>query len=125
MPFADATELQAPKVVYHLSDLERVSSVLGNIHNHYAGMAGDPVEIALVVHGGALRAFRRAYASLDVSDALYVLLENGLVPYACPNTLKAEGATLDDLLTGFKMAKRGGVVKLAELQARGFAYLRP
>jgi len=33
--------------------------------------------------------------------------------------------TLTDLLPGFASADSGGVVKLAELQAQGYAYLRP
>jgi len=33
--------------------------------------------------------------------------------------------SLDDLLPGFEVADKGGVVKLAELQADGWRYLRP
>jgi uncharacterized protein len=33
--------------------------------------------------------------------------------------------TLKDLLPGFAVAEKGGVVKLAEFQAQGYAYLRP
>jgi uncharacterized protein len=33
--------------------------------------------------------------------------------------------TLADLLPGFGLADKGGVVKLAELQGQGYAYLRP
>jgi hypothetical protein len=41
------------KVVYHLSDLDKVSFVLGNIQNHFDGVDGpDHVTIALVIHGG-------------------------------------------------------------------------
>jgi intracellular sulfur oxidation DsrE/DsrF family protein len=32
---------------------------------------------------------------------------------------------LTDLLDGFHAAETGGVVKLAELQRQGYAYLRP
>src|SRR5262249_48219495 len=42
------------KVVYHLSDLDKVPFVLGNIQNHIDGAGGpDRVTIALVVHGPA------------------------------------------------------------------------
>ena len=34
-------------------------------------------------------------------------------------------ATLKDLLPGFTVAERGGVVRLAELQSQGYVYLRP
>jgi uncharacterized protein len=33
--------------------------------------------------------------------------------------------TLGDLLPGFVKADEGGVVRLAELQAEGYVYLRP
>ena len=45
------------KVAYHLSDIDKVAFVLGNIRNHYDGTDGA-VEIALVVHGPALAAFK-------------------------------------------------------------------
>jgi intracellular sulfur oxidation DsrE/DsrF family protein len=39
--------------------------------------------------------------------------------------MKAQKITLQDLLPGFVEASEGGVVKLAELQAQGYVYLRP
>jgi intracellular sulfur oxidation DsrE/DsrF family protein len=33
--------------------------------------------------------------------------------------------TLRDLLPGFGIAERGGVVRIAELQSAGYVYLRP
>ena len=55
------------KVVYHLSDLDKVNFVLGNIQNHFDGVGGpDNVTIALVVHGQALRAFHAASANPDL-----------------------------------------------------------
>jgi uncharacterized protein len=115
-----------PKVVYHLSDLDKVDFVLGNIHNHYAGMGGPShVRIALVVHGPALKAFHLADATPDVSKRLEELRNLHLAPMACINTMRAQNVTLKDLLAGFSVADKGGVVRLAELQAQGYAYLRP
>src|SRR4029077_16318731 len=49
---AEAATPDQSKVVYHLSDLDKVEFVMGNIRNHYNGMGGaDKVTIALVVHG--------------------------------------------------------------------------
>src|SRR5512135_1626359 len=46
------------KVVYHLSDAEKVNFVLGNMQNHIDGVGGpDHVTLALVIHGPALKAF--------------------------------------------------------------------
>ena len=36
---ANAADTDKPKVVYHLCDLDKVAFVLGNIRNHFEGMA--------------------------------------------------------------------------------------
>lgn len=116
----------AAKVVYHLSDLDKVDFVLGNINNHYEGMGGpDKVTIALVVHGPALRAFHAAKATPEVTKRTDTLVKSGLKPAACIHTMKGQNVTLEDLLPGFAVADKGGVVRLAQLQAQGYTYLRP
>jgi len=123
---AAAAAAENPKVVYHLCDLDKISFVLGNIQNHYDGMGGaDRVTIALVVHGPALRAFHADHASADVTQRIRGFAKNGLELSACGNTMRAQNVTLKDLLPGFINAERGGVVRIAELQAQGYAYLRP
>jgi uncharacterized protein len=123
-----ATETNASdrlKVVYHLSDLDKVSFVLGNIQNHLDGVGGpDHVTIALVVHGPALKAFHTD-ATPDVSRNVSQFSKSGLELAACGNTMKAQHVTLKDLLPGFVEAEKGGVVRIAELQSQGYLYLRP
>jgi intracellular sulfur oxidation DsrE/DsrF family protein len=114
------------KVVYHLSDLDKVAFVLGNIQHHIDGVGGpDNVTIALVVHGPALRAFHAASASPDMTRRVGQFSKSGIAMAACGNTMKSQHVTLDDLLPGFVSADRGGVVRIAELQAAGYLYLRP
>jgi intracellular sulfur oxidation DsrE/DsrF family protein len=114
------------KVVYHLSDLDKVNFVLGNIQNHLDGVGGpDNVTIALVVHGQALKAFHAASANPDLSRHVGQFSKVGLELAACGNTMKSQNVTLKELLPGFISADRGGVVRLAELQSQGYLYLRP
>ena len=114
------------KVVYHLSDAEKVNFVLGNIQNHIDGVGGpDHVTIALVIHGPALKAFHAAQANPDVSKRVGDFSKDGVELAACGNTMKAQNVTLRELLPGFVSAEKGGVVRLAELQAQGYLYLRP
>jgi intracellular sulfur oxidation DsrE/DsrF family protein len=114
------------KVVYHLSDLDKVNFVVGNIQNHLDGVGGpDHVTIALVVHGPALKAFHSTQASPDLSKRVGQFSKEGLELAACGNTMKAQNVTLQDLLPGFVSADKGGVVRIAELQAQGYLYLRP
>jgi intracellular sulfur oxidation DsrE/DsrF family protein len=121
---AAATDEEKPKVAYHLSDVDKVNFVLGNIKNHYDGTSGN-VGIVLVVHGPALAAFKSRSASGAISSSFSGLTRQGLDPYACANTMRSMEIALADLLDGFQAADKGGVVKLAELQRQGYAYLRP
>jgi intracellular sulfur oxidation DsrE/DsrF family protein len=122
-----ATELSPrQRVVYHLADTDRVVFVLGNLQNHVDGVGGPgKADIRLVVHGPALRAFH-ALAAEDRIVAMVQRLVQAAVGFeACANTMKAQGVKLDDLTPGFVVAEKGGVVRLAELQQQGYAYLRP
>src|SRR6516162_6766799 len=103
------------KVVYHLSDLDKVNFVLGNVQNHIDGVGGpDHVTIALVVHGPALRAFQLTQANPDITKRIGEFSKDGMELAACGNTMKAQNITLKDLLPGFVSAEKGGVVRLAE-----------
>jgi intracellular sulfur oxidation DsrE/DsrF family protein len=121
-----AVESGKQKVVYHLADLDKVDFVFGNIANHYSGMGGpDKVTIALVVHGPALKAFHTAGAAEKLTSRCAQFVKDGLELDACINTMRAQDVTLKDLLPGFIVAEKGGVVRLAELQGQGYIYLRP
>lgn len=113
-----------PKVAYHLSDADKVNFALGNIENHIEGEAGQ-VEIVLVVNGPALAFFKAGAASPDVSRRLAALVTSGVGLAACGNTLRAQKLAVTDLLPGFVRVDEGGVVRLARLQAEGYAYIRP
>jgi intracellular sulfur oxidation DsrE/DsrF family protein len=123
---AKAADPEKSKAVYHLTDLDKVGFVLGNIRNHFDGMGGPgKVTIALVVHGPALKAFHSVPANAEVTRRLGELSKTAPTLYACGNTMKSQNITLKDLPPGFVVAEEGGVVRIAELQAAGYVYLRP
>jgi uncharacterized protein len=122
----DTVKIDMAKVVYGLSDLEKVEFALGNINNHYRGMGGpENVTIVLVVNGPALKAFHFAGATPDLTQSAAELVRMGLGLDACINSMRAQDVTLKDLLPGFRVAEKGGVVRVAELQSQGYAYIRP
>ena len=123
---ARAAEGAPLKVVYHLADFDKVAFVLGNIRHHLDGAGGpDKVTIALVVHGAALRAFHAGSANLEMSTRVSEAVLNGVSLHACSHTMKGQNVTLAGLLQGFAIAEKGGVVLIAQLQAQGYAYIRP
>lgn len=123
---AQADTPSVPKIVYHLADQEKVGFVLGNLRNHIDGMGGPgTVDIAVVIHGPALRAFRADSGNQDIKDKVSRLVKESVVFYACHHTMEGMNLTLGELVPGFAVAEKGGVVKLAQLQGQGWIYLRP
>ncbi len=113
-------------VVYHLSDEERVSFVLNNIKNHINGVGGpEKINVVLVMHGPALNRFHDIEAVNQVRESVAKLQEQGVTFEACANSLTAFNIEPDELLPGFVIAEKGGVTRIAELQGKGYAYLRP
>jgi intracellular sulfur oxidation DsrE/DsrF family protein len=114
------------KVVYHLTDIDKVGFALNNIKNHYEGVGGPAnVTIVLVVYGPALKAFHGATAGPETVRRVADFSKAGLQLNVCGNTMKAQEVTLKDLLPGFILAEGGGVVRLAELQSMGYVYIKP
>jgi intracellular sulfur oxidation DsrE/DsrF family protein len=115
-----------PQVVYHLSDADKVSFVLNNVKNHIAGVGGpENIEIVVVSHGPAVGQFVDIDAVDRVRNGVAELEAKGVTFEACANTLEALGVAPDELLPGFKIAEKGGVTRIAELDRQGYAYLRP
>ena len=114
------------KVVYHVSEAEKVPFVLRNIKNHIKGVGGaENVEIILVAHGPGLKPFHTKESQEKVSSLVGELQLEGVEFNACGNTMNAMKSQLSDLLPDFVRRDEGGVVRIAELQSKGYMYLRP
>ena len=114
------------KVVYHVSDEDKVAFALTNIQNHIEGAGGpDKVEIVLVSHGPAVKQFVDIDAVDRIRNNVAKLQEQGVEFDACANTLSALGVEPDELLPDFVIAEKGGVTRITELQSKGYAYIRP
>ncbi len=125
-PAGAAPKSGRQNVVYHLSDLDKVNFVLGNIRNHIAGKGGpDKVNIVLVVHGAPLAQFATRKANPIVSKMVGRAMKDGVSFVACGNTMKAQNFVKGDFFDGFQVAEEGGVVRIADLQAEGYLYIRP
>jgi intracellular sulfur oxidation DsrE/DsrF family protein len=117
------------KIVYHLNEpgVAKAKFVLGNIQNHVKGVGSwENIEaLELVVHGPGLKTFLTKEMDPEIKQALEQLQTQGLAFGACGNTMKAFNITLEQLPDGAKHLPQGGVVRIMELQDRGYAYLRP
>src|SRR5262245_66221136 len=87
---AKAADPEKSKVVYHLTDLDKVGFVLGNIRNHFEGAGGpDKVTIALVVHGAALKAFHSVLENAEVTSRIGGLRKHLLTRYTRRDTMSS------------------------------------
>ncbi|NKN33658.1 DsrE family protein [Marichromatium bheemlicum] len=113
-------------VVYHVSETDKVAFVLNNMQNHIDGVGGpDQVNLVLVAHGPAIRALDEIETTDRIRDAIERLRAQGVALEICGNTLEGYGYGLEDLVQGFSIVEQGGVTRIAELQSRGYVYLRP
>jgi len=112
-------------VVYHVDDEDKVAFTLNNIENHIDGAGADNVNIVLVANGPAVKRFVDIDAVDRVRSSVAKLQEQGVTFEACANTLAALNVGPDELLSGFGIADKGGVTRIAELQSQGYAYIRP
>jgi len=114
------------KVVYHVADADKVNFALNNMRNHIKGVGGpDNVELVLVVHGPGLKRFHDIEANDKLRKMVSSLQDEGVQFNACGNTMRAQGVQTDELIPGFIRVDQGGVVRIAELQADGYLYIRP
>ena len=114
------------KVVYHVSEAEKVPFALNNIRNHIKGVGGaENVEIILVAHGPGLKPFHADDPTGKVASLVDELQTDGVEFNACGNTMNALQFQLSDLLPDFVRRDAGGVLRLAELQSKGYLYIRP
>ena len=111
------------KIVYHVSDVEKVPFVIGNMKNHIKGVGGaGNLDMILVVHGPAGKSFHKSKATAKVKKGLEILELQGVRFNMCGNTMRAQKVKIGDLLPGFSRRDEGGVVRIAELQSKGYIY---
>jgi hypothetical protein len=112
------------KVVYHVNDPERLPFALTNIANHLRAAGPGNVEIVLVTHGPVVAALQKDRIDPKIADALAGLRKQKVEFDACGNTLNNLKLGVNELADGF-IRVDAGVLRIAELQGKGYVYIRP
>jgi uncharacterized protein len=124
--------------LYHadFGDPARFSQLLNNINNHYSVYEADPLKLKLVVvaHAAAIKFFLEDLAGTpweketidpEIYKRFVGLTKYGLEAYLCEITYKR--LKIDPAKTRsepFLKFVPSGVATVAELQGKGFAYLK-
>ena len=106
---------------------------LGNAHNYaaYYKAKGEPYQIEVVAFGPGYNMMRSDISMVAGNiEALKKELGDGITFSACQNTRKAIAASMGQTPEQVPQIKEAtdtpsGIVRLAELQEQGWAYIRP
>ena len=136
--FSDFKKEADVNVVYHcdFGDAGRFAQMLNNINNHLSAYEFDPfkVKIAIVTHAAGVKIFLSDLAGTpwekdkldpELTKRVEALAKYGVEVYVCQITfkrLKIDTAKIRE--APYVRMVESGVAAVAELQAKGFAYLK-
>lgn len=117
------------RIVFHLTDAapQQAKLVMTNVQNTITGFGGMPNFEALevVVHGPAVKNFVSDNIEPDLKESVDKLVAQGVTLTICGNTMTKMNIDKSRLASGCSIANQGGVVRIIELQEKGYAYMRP
>ena len=114
------------KVVYHLNEgIEQASRAMGNIRNH---LDADPTaKIVVVTHGAGIDFLLEGAtnkAEQPFTGAIGELSGRGVEFLVCNNTLNGRKIDKNKVAMEARLVP-SGVSEVANLQAKGYGYLKP
>ncbi len=115
------------KAFFHLTeaDPKKASAVLTNIQNYVDVVGWKNIEaLELVVHGPGLKPFIAKTIDAEVKGKVEALLTGGMTMGACQITMRRQSIKPEELIDGLTPIP-SGVVRVMELQEKGYAYIRP
>ncbi len=117
------------KVVYHINygDETLLNAALGNAKNHIAAVGKDKIDMKIVMHGNGVDLLKIANNNLDMQQKVINLKKDGVDFEVCKNTLTGKKINYKNDL--FDVSEKdivpSGVAEVANLQAKGYAYIKP
>jgi hypothetical protein len=117
------------KVVYHINynDEAQLKAALGNVKNHVIAIGKDKIDVKVVMHGNGVDLLKTANTDLDMQQKVIGLKKDGVAFEVCNNTLVNKKINYKNDL--FDVSEKdivpSGVAEVANLQQRGYVYIKP
>jgi uncharacterized protein len=117
------------KVVYHINynDEAQLKAALGNVKNHISAIGKDKIDVKVVMHGNGVDLLKTANTDLDMQQKVIGLKKDGVAFEVCNNTLVNKKINYKNDL--FDVSEKdivpSGVAEVANLQQRGYVYIKP
>lgn len=118
---------KAQKVVYHMNDIENGFGGLRNMKNHLNALGDENLDAIMVFHGGG--AFILVDGKEDskghsFGDQIQALANRGVKFRICANTIRGKKIPKDKINLNAEVIP-SGVAEVAELQFKGYVYVKP
>ncbi len=115
------------KVVYHVNNLQTAYGALRNVKNHLNALGDKNIEVIVVTHSSG--AFALVDGSKDKKghafDAQIQKLANRGVKFEiCANTIRGKKINKNKINLNAKVVP-SGVAEVADLQQKGYLYIKP
>jgi hypothetical protein len=115
--------------VYHINtgDAAQQKAALRNVQNHINAIGKENLDLRIVMHGDGVGLVQNAKTMEDMKSTVDKLKLQGIAFNICANTLT--GKKLDYKKDLYDVTEKdivpSGVAELANLQQKGFAYVKP
>lgn len=117
------------KVVYHVNydDPKLQKAALRNIQNHINAVGKENLDLRVVMHGKGYTLLKTANDNMDMQSKIVNLKKQGVKMQICNNTLRGKKVNYKNDLFDVEKADivPSGVAEIADLQAKGFSYVKP
>ena len=115
------------KVVYHVNNLQTANGALRNVKNHLNALGDKNAEIIVVTHSSG--AFAMVDGTKDkkgnsFEDTIQKLSNRGVKFTICANTIRGKKIDKNKINLNAKVIP-SGVAEVAELQQKGYLYVKP
>jgi intracellular sulfur oxidation DsrE/DsrF family protein len=117
------------KVVYHINynDEKLLNAALGNVKNHINAIGIDKIDVKVVMHGNGVDLLKTANSDPNMQQKVIGLKQDGVAFLVCNNTLVNKKISYKNDL--FDVSEKdivpSGVAEVANLQRKGYVYIKP
>ncbi len=117
------------KVVYHINynDEKLLNAALGNVKNHINAIGIDKIDVKVVMHGNGVDLLKTANSDPNMQQKVIGLKQDGVEFLVCNNTLVNKKISYKNDL--FDVSEKdivpSGVAEVANLQRKGYVYIKP
>ncbi|WP_126454640.1 DsrE family protein [Sulfuriflexus mobilis] len=118
---------QKQKVVYHMNDLQKGYAGLRNMKNHLNALGDENLEAIMVFHssgGFVLVDGKKDKKGHTFGDEIQALANRGVKFALCANTVRGKKIPKDKINLNAEIVP-SGVAEVAELQYKGYVYIKP